>query len=840
MKKSIILGSIAGVAILLYLAGYIYLYSFVPDRSGVEKLAGLSAEVQVYYDSYGVPHIEAQNEEDAIKALGYVHAKDRLFQMEMIRRVARGRLAEILGPDLVEIDKLFLTLRLDQHAEEYVKDLDPESPYVKHSEAYVAGINAYIENGEMPLEFSLLGIEPQPFKLSDSIAIAGYMAYTFASALKQEPLLTYVKEELGEPYLADLNYDLHPSGDLSRDRFDYSSGNQEAARGFGLARESSRLTGPEMAHEQALKRNQAASLNATNVTLNRQEARIQALREIAGLIHRADSVRNSIAIFEGSNAWAVAPARSTTGQAMLAGDPHISFSQPQVWFEAHVKAPDLEIYGYFLAGIPVPLLGHNRGKAWSLTMFQNDDMDLYAESLNPDNPGQVLYQGRPQDIQTEEVTIKVKGEADVKHTVRITPHGPILNDVLEVIEDKPPISLKWAFHDKDNNILEAFYTMMKARDMQEFEEGVSRIGAPGLNVMYADSAGNIAWWAAAKLPRRAPGSNPSFMLEGKGGQEWLGYLPFAQNPQEKNPERGYLITANEQPREKKLPGYYNFVHRAYKVNDYLKNQEYVSPDEMQELQGDISFAYGVDQIKVIDAIIGKKVPQDTQSRTAYLYMKQWDGRYDAESVGASIFTEFLFQIAKAATEDEFQEKFFETFAASRFYYDALGSMLANADSPYWDDRRTEKRETREDIMLLAWQNTLEVLEDELGSNPGNWLWRRLHTVEYVHAIGRKWPFNMVFNVGPFPAVGSTETVFNMHHGQNSGVHKVKTGPSARRIIDFADPANSLSATPTGNSGVLMDPHYDDQAQIFLNRQYRPQILDIDELKQEEEPLRLIP
>ncbi|MCB1138533.1 MAG: penicillin acylase family protein, partial [Leptospiraceae bacterium] len=741
MKKSIIFGSIAGLAVALYAAGYIYLYSFVPDRSGAEKLPGLSAEVQVYYDSYGVPHIEATNRQDAARALGYVHAKDRLFQMEMIRRVARGRLAEILGPDLVEVDKLFRTLRLDQFAEEYVKELDLETPYVQHSQAYLEGVNAYIDNGEMPLEFSLLGISPEHFTLSDSIAIAGYMAYTFASALKQEPLLTYVKEELGDQYLNDLNYDLHPNANLSRSRFDYSN-TQEGA-----------WHGPEV----------QSRTQAENT------ARMKALREIAALAERTDVVRQSIAMFEGSNAWAVAPSRSTTGQAMLAGDPHISFSQPQVWFEAHTRTPDFEIYGYYLAGIPVPLLGHNRGKAWSLTMFQNDDMDLYAESLNPENPGQVMYQGRPEDIQREDVTIKVKGEPDVKHTVRITRHGPIINDVLDSIKDKPPIALKWAFHDKENSILEAFYTMMEASDMQEFEKGVSMIGAPGLNVMYADSAGNIAWWAAAHLPRRAPGADPSFMLEGKGGEEWQGRIPFAQNPQKKNPESGYLITANEQPRENVVPGYYNFVHRAYKVNDYLQSQEYVSPDEMKELQGDISFTYGVDQIKVIDSIIGAKVPQNPQSRTAYAYMKQWNGQYDAESVGASIFTELLYQIAYEAAHDEFKDEFFKSFIEARFYYDAIGTMLANPNSPYWDNRDTEARETREEILLKAWQNTLEVLEDELGSNPGNWLWRRLHTVEYVHAIGRKWPFNMVFNLGPYPAVGSTETVFNLYHGQSSGV-----------------------------------------------------------------------
>lgn len=809
MKKRIIALSIVGVGLLLYLGAYLYLYTFVPDRSGTEKLTGLSSEVQVYYDSYGIPHIEATNQQDAFRALGYVHARDRLFQMEMLRRVARGRLAEILGPDLLEVDKLFRTLRLDQFAETYVANLDKDQPYVKLSQSYLDGINAYIENGEMPLEFSILGIEPRPFELSDSIAIAGYMAYTFAAALKQEPLLTYVQSELGEKYLSDLKYDLHPSGELSPNRFKYekvNSGNPNAR-------------GPQNPEE---------------------KARMVALNEIVGLARRADVFRHSIGIFEGSNAWAVAPKKSTNGQAMLAGDPHISFSQPQVWFEAHITSPGFEIYGHYLAGIPMPLLGHNRNKAWSITMFQNDDMDLYAESLNPQNPGQTLFRGQPEDIETEEVTIKVKGEPDVKYTVRRTRHGPILNDVVDSIKDKPPISLKWAFHDESNSVIEAFYLMMQSANMEEFEKGVSLIGAPGLNVMYVDSAGNISWWAAAKLPRREAAANPSFILEGTGGQEWTGYVPFAQNPQKKNPESGYLITANEQPRNEQYPGYYNFAYRAYTVDKFLSSEEYVSPDEMKELQGDVSFTYALEQIRIIRSVIEKDLPSRTQSRTAFAFLLRWDGQYGSESVGASIFTELLYQIAREATADEFEDEFFKAFTGSRFYFDSMGAILANPDSPYWDNRSTDSRETQKDILLKAWSNTLSVLDDELGSNPGNWVWRRLHTVEYVHPVGRKWPFNLLFNVGPFPAVGSIETVFNMNHGQGSGLHRVKKGPSARRIIDFADPANSLGITPTGNSGVVLDPHYDDQAQTFLKRQYRPQILDLDELKSEVDPLRLIP
>ena len=802
MKKSIIVGAILGLIVLLYGAGYLYLYSFVPNRTGEEKLQGLSAEVNVYYDDTGVPHIEAQNREDAFRALGYVHAKDRLFQMVMIRRVALGKLAEILGPDLVEIDKFFRTLGLDQFSREYVEKSDPNAPYIVLSRAYLEGVNAYIESGELPVEFTLLGFKPEKFKLEDSVAIAGYMAYTFASALKQEPLLEHIRTELGDAYLADLDYEMHPTGDLDRSRFDYS--------------------------------------NKASLRPDQEAGRRMALRQIMDLTRRIDDVRQPFGIMEGSNAWAVAPKRSNSGQAMLAGDPHISFSQPQVWFEVHVKAPDLEFYGHMLAAIPFPLLAHDRGKAWSLTMFQNDDMDLYAESLNPQNPGQTLFRGQGEDIQKRNVVIKVKGSEDIQYTVRSTRHGPILNDVVDEIKDKPPISMKWAFIDLDNKILDAFYTMLVAANVNEFEQGVSKIGAPGLNVMYADSAGNIAWWAAAKLPIRAPGTDPSFLLDGTGSQEWTGFKPFSQNPQDKNPESGYLFSANEQPRKNAPPGYYNFPGRAYRLHQYLESQEYVSLDEMKELQGDISFDYGVDQIKTLSSIIGKDIPNETTSKTAWAYLKQWNGQFDSENVGGSIFMEFLFQIAQNAIKDDLKEDYFDSFTEARFYYEAMGTLIANPDSPYWDDRNTPEKETRKQIILKAWNDALAVLEDQLGGNPGNWVWRRLHTVEYVHPIGRKWPFNMLFNVGPFPAVGSTETVFNLYHGQNSGQHKVTLGPSTRRIIDFADPTRSLGITPTGNSGVVLDPHYSDQAQTYLKRKYRDQIMDIGAIKADHDPLRLVP
>ena len=387
MKRSLTV--IAVVVAALAGGGFWYVQSKLPTRQGQVALATLQGPVTVRYDERGVPHIRAGNQADMYRALGYVQAQDRLFQMEIMRRLARGELAEVLGPKLVDTDKLFRSLRIRERAASYLAELDPQSPAFLALQAYLDGINQYQAHHARPVEFDLLGIKPRPFTAEDTISVAGYMAYSFAAAFRTEPLLTYVRDQLGSDYLKIFDLDWQPQGVL------------------------------------------APALAASDW---------KALGALAQLSDQALS-QAGLPQFEGSNAWVVSGKRTQSGKPLLAGDPHIRFAVPSVWYEAQLSAPDFDLYGYHQALVPFAFLGNNRDFGWSLTMFQNDDLDLIAEKTNPANPNQVWYHGQWVDMTRSEQQIAVKGEAPVTLTLRQSPHGPIINDVLGATAGNTPIAM---------------------------------------------------------------------------------------------------------------------------------------------------------------------------------------------------------------------------------------------------------------------------------------------------------------------------------------------------------------------------------------------------------------
>lgn len=457
MKRSLtvialIVASVAG-------GGVWYVQSKLPTRQGQVELPTLQEPVTVRYDERGVPHIRAGNQLDMYRALGYVQAQDRLFQMEIMRRLARGELAEVLGPKLVDTDKLFRSLRIRERAASYVSELDQQSPAWQALQAYLDGINQYQATHATPVEFDLLGITPRAFTAEDTISVSGYMAYSFAAAFRTEPLLTYVRDQLGSDYLKVFDLDWQPKGVLP----------------------------PTLAA------NDWKSLGA--------------------LAQLSDSALSQAGLpqFEGSNAWVVSGRRTQSGKPLLAGDPHIRFSVPSVWYEAQLSAPDFDLYGYHQALVPFAFLGNNRAFGWSLTMFQNDDLDLIAEKTNPANPNQVWYQGQWVDMTRTEQEIAVKGQAPVTLVLRQSPHGPIINDVLGGIAGNTPIAMWWGFLETKNPILEGFYRLNRADTVSKARQAATYIHSPGLNVVWANASGNIGWWAAAQLPKRAAGVNPAFL-----------------------------------------------------------------------------------------------------------------------------------------------------------------------------------------------------------------------------------------------------------------------------------------------------------------------------------------
>ena len=478
-------------------------------------------------------------------------------------------------------------------------------------------------------------------------------------------------------------------------------------------------------------------------------------------------------------------------------------------------------------------------------MFQNDDLDLIAEKTHPKNPNQVWYHGQWVDMTRTEQEIAVKGQAPVTLVLRQSPHGPIVNDVLGDIAGNTPIAMWWGFLETKNPILEGFYQLNRANTVSKARKAATYIQAPGLNVVWANAQGNIGWWAAAQLPKRPAGVNPAFILDGSSAQaDKLGFYPFSANPQEVNPPRGYIVSANFQPVSPtglEIPGYYNLADRGQQLNRQLSDASVKwNLKNSQALQLGTTTDYAQRVLKPLLPILRKGVSDPAELKLVE-QLAQWKGDYPLDSTSATLFNQLLFSLADAAMHDELGDAFFDILLTTRVIDEALPRLVASPDSPWWDNRHTLTKETRADTVNVAWRNSLVQLKATLGDDPAQWQWGRAHTLTHEHPLGKQKPLDWLFNVGPFAAPGSHEVPNNLSAKLGPAPWAVGYGPSTRRLIDFADPTHTLTINPVGQSGVPFDKHYKDQAQSYIEGRYdKPYMEDADVQLNTRSTLRLMP
>jgi len=712
----------------------------------------------------------------------------------MVRRLANGELAEVLGPNLLDTDKLFRTLGIRAKAQEVASKLDPSTPDNVALLAYLDGINQYQAGHPPPLEFNILKIPKRPFTPHDTFAVAGYLAYSFAAAFRTDPPLTYIRDKLGPDYLRVFDLEWHPEGVMD----------QSAAIKPPL--------------------HSALALTAKDWTgLNQLAQLSQSALEAAG-----------VPVFEGSNAWVISGKHTASGKPLLAGDPHIAYSAPAVWYEAHLTAPGFNLYGHYQALNPFALLGHNTQFGWSLTMFENDDVDLIAEKPNPANPNQVSIGGQWVDLQTRTETIKVKGAANVQLAVRSSPHGPIITDVFKDNFGNTPIAMWWAFLVTENPIGQAFYELNRADTREKARSAAEKIHSPGLNVLWANTAGDIGWWAAAKLPIRPAGVNPTFILDGSTAEaDKTGFYSFSFNPQEENPARGYIVSANNQPKPSSgvpVPGYYCLADRVQRLDSVLRDPgRKWDTAAAQALQLDGRNGYGPRILQDLMPIL-KSVTTDPYQKAFLEPLDLWDGDYSRDSMAALLFTQLMYELAYAAMADELGEVQFKNLIRTFALDSALPLLVADAKSPWWDNVNTKQVESRFETVRVAWVNTIKHLESVYGKDLLKWNWGTAHTLTHAHPLGQQKPLDLLFNVGPFKVAGGRETPNNLNINMGPAPWGVKSGPSTRRVIDFAQPDKSVGINPVGQSGVLFDAHYADQAPLFAEGIYQPQYLSAADVK----------
>jgi len=761
----------------------IFAYTLKPDYEGEKQMVNLSDQVDVYYDSFGIPHIYGKSEKDTFRALGYVHAQDRLWQMELLRRIGSGGLSEVFGKDMLNTDKLFLSLGIDENSEKTVAQLDLNSQEVQLSQAYLDGINQFIANGPKPVEFYLTGLKREPFVLKDIYNTMGYMAFSFAMAHKTDPLLSNLKDKLGVEYLEDLEIDV--------DR------------------------------------------NTTWIKNYKKQAKDSIQNTITAMLTEALG-DISIPLFEGSNSWVIAPEKTKNGKVILANDPHIGFSQPSVWYEAHVNAPNYEQYGYHIAGIPFPMLAHNRTKAYGITMFENDDVDFYYEEENPSNKAQYKNKENWVDYEMISKAIKVKDGEDYNFTFKRTHNGPVLNQIADQISGERPISMSWAYTKGENKAMRAIYGISHASDMKEFEAALANIHAPGLNIMYGDALGNVAWWATAKLYQIPDSVNTKFVIEpGSGLGEEKTFLPFSENPQAINPPWNYVYSANNQPDSiagMKYPGYYLPENRAKRIVALLEPKNDWDKEAVGAMINDITSSVNPSIIKIFAKHIEAKGLTARQLKVLDR-LNAWQGDYPIESIEATVFHRWIYFYLKNTFADELGPEMFNQFISTHLHKRIIAPLASKPNSVWWDNVDTaEIIENQAIIIQNSFIQAIADLEQNLGDAMETWTWGRVHTIEHGHPIGQIDILRSFFNVGPFPVNGTREVINNMAFGYNeSGNYKVSSGPSTRRVIDFSDIENSMSILPTGQSGNPFSKHYNDQAEMYINGKFRKMLMNKEEI-----------
>lgn len=776
--------------ILVVAAVWLFSKTLHPTYSGELELSAISDKVTVHYDEVGVPHIEAKNQQDAYTALGYVHAQDRLWQMELIRRIAAGRLAEVFGKELLKTDTFFSGLGIEEAANKTIHNLDRNSEAYKLTEAYLNGINQFIEEGATPLEFYLVGLEKEKYTIKDVYNVFGYMAFSFAVAHKTDPLLTEVKEKLGDAYFKELN-------------------------------------GANYENLTFIKSEKKPELNASFA---------QAMNTLLDKL--------PISPFIGSNSWVLGPEKTKSGKVIFANDPHIGFSQPSVWYQSHIKTPDYEIYGFNLALTPFPLLGHNRDYAYGLTMFENDDVDFYYEENNLNNPMEYKTPLGYEKYKLIDKKIKVKGDADTTFQVKVSKHGPVMNGLIDFIDDERPIAMQWIYTKLNNQLLNVSYEMSHAKSLQEFKNGASKLHAPGLNIMYGDAKDNIAWFASGKLYKYRDSLNTKLILNGASGKDEIKeWLDFKENPQAINPSLNYVYSANNQPDSiagMLYPGYYLSEDRARRIVDLLAPKNDWTKEDVGEMIYDVTSPVVPEIIMYLSRSVNRSQLTPSEKK-AFHILKNWKGYYGKEEIAPVIYTRLWYEFVKNTYKDEMGAAF-KQFANTPLEEKAVASQVKKEQSVWWDDITTKKIEDKEAIVTKSFQNTVAFLQKQLGENVEGWHWKRVTSVEYEHPIGKAGGLlRRFFNVGPFETNGGDQVINNQIYTIDStGVYNIKAGPSTRRIVDFSDVENSIAILPTGQSGNVFSTHYKDQAKKYLNGEFVKMKLNQSSIKESENKLIFSP
>jgi len=757
-----------------------------PQTDGTIAVAGLSAPVQVTRDALGVPQIWAANEHDLFFAQGYVHAQDRLWQMEMNRHVSGGSLAELFGPAVVDADKGLRTFGLRRAAERDLAVLAPATRAIL--EAYSQGVNAYVaaHRGRLPLEFTILGVQPKPWTPVDSLAWSKMIAFSLGQNHVQEEIRARLATRVGDAGARQL---MAPYPDSAGVIVNPEAGSYPA----GTAGTPASVGAPVAA---------APTLHPL----------------LAAFLGPNDTAR-------GSNNWVVHGSRTSTGRPLLANDTHLWLNMPSEWYENGLHGGRFNVVGFSFAGVPMVLIGHNERLAWGISNMCGDTQDLFVETLN--DRRQVKVGDAWQDAQIVHETIDVKGGNPVQYDVVVTPHGPIVNDADEV-KGLPPLALRWTLAEP-SHLLDSLAGYDTARDWTSFRQALSQWGAPTLNFVYADVDGNIGYQGAGQIPIRAAGQDGLVPVPADApDRDWKGFIPFDQMPSLYNPKAGFIVTANNKVVADSYPhliGHdYADPYRAGRITELLRANPKVSLDDMKRLQAE---TWSPPAAALRPYLLAAVQPAGDRERQALELVRRWDLRFTPESAGAALYYAWYSHLLPGIVGDEVGDDLWPVYQGFvRNATPMFVELMKVPNSPWFDDRRTQGQvETRDDIVRRAFREAVAELAQRLGGDPAGWQWGKVHTAVFAHQpFGNSGiaPLIKLFNGKPVPLAGEAFTVEAMTPSRPDP-YRVIFGVSQRLIVDLGDLSRSLSINSTGQNAQVFHPHREDQTDLWVRNEYHPML-----------------
>ncbi|MHA1902671.1 MAG: penicillin acylase family protein [Candidatus Thorarchaeota archaeon] len=792
------IGPLAGGLGIIQPIGGIFDNGGVINEPGAQQIAltGLDAEVEVIIDHMGIPHIYAETSKDAMTALGYMHAKDRLFQLTMQKYLPAGRVSEIVGAYANISDMFYRTIGLERAAQRtmewYQANAATNSDVALALEglnAEVDGINAFIRSltpATTPIEFKLLGYSPEPWTLLDSFTAAKILTWGLSGGIFDLLWLwmrnTINNDTLFEDTFPDVLPYMIP---IVQEQVNLSIIDYPLAPGMLPATpDPSTLPFVEM-------------VEAAEIPMETLEAVLQTFSDVPGILGEGD--------FIGSNNWAVNGSKSSTGMPIVAGDPHLGHQAPSVWYEAHIVVPEIvDITGTTFPGLPAVLIGHNEHIAYSFTNVGADVTDIFVEQLNPANASQYMYNGEYRDFEIIDETIHTKEGTDIPFTVKRSVHGPLIDSVTSTYglgsDTQPNLAMNWTGNGVTTEIIAATL-LMQANNLNQYLDAMYWWDSPPQNCVYGDTDGNIGIFIVGRFPIRSgyTGEYPITALNDSVGM--VSNIPYAYNPREINPSRGFVQSANQRGI---LPSNYGFDilgpfadgYRGRRIYNLLDTDPSVTVDDMKKYQADSVEVRAEEIVPFIVDAWDASTDSNLTVDEAVEQLRVWDYDMDPELEAPTIWMYLL----SAISYETFDELWTIDSALQLSRVPVLEQLIRENDPYYFDDHTTTGVvETRDDILVRALYRGLDKLELDWAAED-DWVYGNRHVV-YIDHLGS------LAVIGNVPQRG--QNTLNVAPGW-----RVQHGPSTRLIADLSNIQESYMAYPGGQSGNMFSPHWDDNFDLW--------------------------